>query len=70
MIKFDADRSVVLVEEDPRCRGVQHYMEIRSVPGGTQKSTRRGQSRAISGRGLRYGKSGVRPSVQIDRVVS
>jgi len=68
--KFDADRPVVLVKEDSRCRRIQHYMEIRSVPGGAQKSARRGQSRAVSGRGLRYGESGVRPSVQIDRVIS
>lgn len=68
--ELDADRSVALIEEDPRRRRVQHYVQIRPIPGGTEKSASRRQPWAVSGRGLRYGESRVRPSVQIDRVVS
>lgn len=68
--ELDADRPVILVEEDLCRRRVQHYVEIRTVPGGTQEGARRGKSRAISGRGLSYGEPGVGPSVQINRFVS
>lgn len=68
--ELDADRPVILVEEDLRRRRVQHYVEIRAIPGGTQEGARRGESRAIPGRGLCYGEPGVGPSVQINRVVS
>lgn len=68
--ELDADRPVILVEEDLRRRRVQHYVEIRTIPGGTQEGARRGESRAIPGRGLRYGEPGVGPSVQINRVVA
>lgn len=70
MYELDAHRPVALVEQDPGGGRVQHYVEIRTVPGRAEEGARRGEPRAVSGRGLRYRESGVRPSVQIHRVVS